>query len=103
DWSDRLHYLLPILLFISATSVPAALWAGAITPVIASALQNTTMAIPAYSNVSLIQEYPMQINNEGPVVRSRQGLFSYSVGVKYLGQLLSSAASATMPDNSIRQ
>ena len=102
DWSLRLHHVIPLLAFIISASIPAALWAGAITPVITTSFRDTSLQIPAYKNVSLIHEYPSEINSLGPILQSPKGLFSYSVGMKYLGLLLSSAATATTSDGSIR-
>ena len=102
DWSLRLHHVIPLLAFIICASIPAALWAGAITPVITTSLRHTSLQIPAYNDVSLIHEYPSEINSLGPILQSPKGLFSYSVGMKYLGLLLSSAATATTLDGSIR-
>lgn len=52
--------------------------------------------------MSLIIEYPSEINKLGPILRTSKGMFSHSVGMKYLGSLLSSAATATPLDGSVR-
>jgi hypothetical protein len=102
DWNLRLQFVLPLLAFISITSVPAALWAGAITPVPTLASREATMNIPKYDTMSLITEYPSEVNKLGPILRTSKGMFSYSVGMKYLGSLLSSAATATPLDGNVR-
>ncbi|KAJ9659430.1 hypothetical protein H2198_003159 [Neophaeococcomyces mojaviensis] len=43
--------------------------------------------------------WDLQIS-QGPFIRNSKGLFAYAVGVKFQGQLLTSAASATTVDNS---
>lgn len=44
---------------------------------------------------------PSEINDHGPVLRSRKGVFSFAVGMQMKGSLLASAASATTVDGSV--
>ncbi|KAJ5637914.1 hypothetical protein N7490_007793 [Penicillium lividum] len=78
------------------------LWTGALTPVNTLGTHNTTIRIPDWSNITLIKEYPSQIDSSGPSVRTIKGLFTYSVGMGLLGSLLASANSASTVDGSIR-
>lgn len=103
DWTLPLQFALPLLAFIALASIPAALWAGAISPVPTLASRAATINIPRYDNMSLITEYPSEIDKLGPILRTSKGMFSYAVGMKYLGSLLSSAATATPLDGSLRQ
>jgi hypothetical protein len=43
----------------------------------------------------MIKEYPIEIGKTGPSLRNQKGFFTYSVGVQNIGNLLSSAASAS--------
>ena len=105
SWGLRSHYLVPIVLFIFTAQVPAALWAGAITPVpvVTQALSPASIPAPQYQNSSYIREYPSEVDIEGPLLRSTKGVFGYSPGMRLLGSLLASGASATTVDGGVRQ
>ncbi|KAK0510924.1 hypothetical protein JMJ35_006476 [Cladonia borealis] len=105
SWGLRSPYLVPILLFILASQIPAALWAGAITPVpvVTQASSPASIPAPQYQNSSYIREYPSEVFSEGPLLRSTKGVFSYSPGMRLLGSLLASGASATTVDGGVRQ
>lgn len=105
SWGLRSHYLVPIVLFIFTAQVPAALWAGAITPVpvITQASSPASIPTPQYQNSSYIREYPSEVDSEGPLLRSTKGVFGYSPGMRLLGSLLASGASATTVDGGVRQ
>ncbi|KAF2803174.1 uncharacterized protein BDZ99DRAFT_468510 [Mytilinidion resinicola] len=83
--------------------IPSALWAGAITPILTTDATVATLQLPSYSNVSLIKEYPSEIRQGGPTLRTTQGYFTYNVGTQLVGDILSSGASATTLDKSVRQ
>ena len=51
----------------------------------------------------MVKEWPSEIGRSGPLLRTTEGLFSFSPGVRMLGSLLASAASATTVDGGIRQ
>jgi hypothetical protein len=61
--------------------------------------------IPSYENVSLIHEYPSEFNNQADEmeVRTTKGLFTYDVGMRFQGALLSSGSDASTVDGSPRQ
>ena len=77
SWGLRSHYLVPIVLFVFTAQVPAALWAGAITPVpvITQASSPASIPAPQYQNSSYIREYPSEVDTEGPLLRSTKRCF----------------------------
>ncbi|KAF2009225.1 hypothetical protein BU24DRAFT_85234 [Aaosphaeria arxii CBS 175.79] len=95
DWDLPLRFFFPVMLVVFLSLVPAALWAGSITPLISRTTTTGTLLLPSYEDVSLIREYPMEIGKSGPSLRNNKGFFTYSVGIGHLGSLLSSAASAS--------
>ena len=104
-WGVRTIFLLPTVIFALSMLIPSALWAGAITPtnIVAQAPSLSPLAIPQFYNASMIKEWPSEIGKSGPFLRTSKGLFSFSPGVRMLGSLVSSAASATTVDGRIRQ
>lgn len=95
DWDLPLRFFFPVLFTVLLSLVPAALWAGSITPLIDRTTGTGTLLLPSYEDVSMIREYPMEIGNAGPSLRNQKGLFTYSVGQQLIGPLLSVAASAS--------
>ena len=104
-WGLRIKFLLPTLVFALAMIVPSALWAGAITPalIVTQASTLSSLPVPQFQNSTMIREWPAEIGSSGPLLRTTKGLFSFSPGVRMLGSLLTSAASATTVDGGIRQ
>lgn len=104
-WGVRVRSLMPTLIFALGILVPSALWAGAITPTLVETKASTlaSLPIPGFQDSTMIREWPSEINSSGPLLRNTRGLFSFSPGVRMLGSLLSSAASATTVDGGIRQ
>ncbi|TVY16414.1 hypothetical protein LARI1_G006951 [Lachnellula arida] len=99
----RARYLVPIAVFVLISRIPSALWAGAVTPVSAATEKPANISVPQFKEMSNIREWPSEIGHSGPLVRNTLGLFTYSPGIKLLGSLLASAASATPVDGRIRQ
>jgi hypothetical protein len=95
DWDLPLRFFFPVLFIVFLSLVPAALWAGSITPFIDRTTTTGTLLLPSYEDTSLIREYPMEIGKAGPSLRNQKGFFTYSVGVQHVGNLLSSAAAAS--------
>jgi len=95
DWDLPLRFFFPVLFCVLLSLVPAALWAGSITPLIDSTMSSGMLLIPSYEDVSMIKEYPMDIGKSGPSFRNQKGFFTYSVGQQLIGPLLGSAASAS--------
>ncbi|KAF1998288.1 hypothetical protein P154DRAFT_555365 [Amniculicola lignicola CBS 123094] len=95
DWDLPLRFFFPVLFVVFLSLVPAALWAGSITPFISRAVTSGTLLLPSYEDVSFIKEYPMEIGNTGPSLRNSKGFFGYSPGTQQIGNLLSSAAAAS--------
>ena len=104
-WALRIKFLIPTLVFALAMLVPSALWAGAITPtlIVAQSPRPGSLHIPQFQNSSMIREWPSEIGSSGPLLRTAKGLFSFSPGVRMLGSLVASAASATTVDGGVRQ
>ncbi|CAI7618205.1 unnamed protein product [Penicillium glandicola] len=90
------------VLFGNISAVISALWTGALTPADAIGTQNSSLLIPAWSNISLIKEYPSQIDETGLTIRETKGYFTYSVGLGLLGSLLSSVNSASPINGGVR-
>lgn len=95
DWDLPLRFFFPVLFVVFLSLVPAALWAGSMTPSVSRTIGNGMLLVPSYDDVSMIKEYPMMIGSAGPSLRTQRGFFTYSVGQQLSGQLLGSAASAS--------
>ena len=104
-WALRIKFLLPTLVFALAMLVPSALWAGAITPtlIVTQSPRPGSLHIPQFQNSSMIREWPSEIGSSGPLLWTAKGLLSFSPGVRMLGSLIASAASATTVDGGVRQ
>ncbi|KAJ5855485.1 uncharacterized protein N7529_009429 [Penicillium soppii] len=102
NWGQPFWMILITLLLSNVATVFSALWTGALTPINAIGTRNTTIHVPDWSNISLIQEYPSQIDRTGLNVRNADGHFTFSVGVGLLGSLLASANSASPVDGGVR-
>lgn len=101
DWTLPAHFLAILLVFIAICSIPGAVWAAAITPVITTRLQVGSVFLPSYSNLTLMQQnYTNRLNL--PSVVNNKGVFAYNVGEAYLGSLQYSASTATTVDGSVR-
>lgn len=103
EWTLPFQFFTPLLCFVLVTYIPAALWAGAISPVNIITTQQGNVTIPQYRNISLIQEYPSEYNSSGPQERNVKGAFAYNVGINLEGPLLFSASTATTIDSSPRK
>jgi hypothetical protein len=90
------------VLFGNLSAVISALWTGALTPADAVGTHHSTLLIPDWSNISLITEYPGQIDKTGLTIRETKGYFTYSVGLGLLGSLLSSVNSASPINGGVR-
>jgi hypothetical protein len=95
DWDLPLRFFFAVMFCVFLSLVPAALWAGSITPLIDSTMTTGMLLLPSYEDVSMIKEYPMDIGKSGPSFRNQKGFFTYSVGQQLIGPLLGSAASAS--------
>ncbi|CAN9162242.1 unnamed protein product [Alternaria alternata] len=95
DWDLPLRFFFPSVLVVLLSLVPAALWAGSMTPSVSRTVGGGMLLIPSYEDVSMIKEYPMMIGSLGPSMRSQKGFFTYSVGQQQSSQLLASAAQAS--------
>lgn len=92
--------LIPLSLWIIFAMVPSALWAGAITPVTVIVYEEVPIALPSYTNTTLlIQNWNDRLKL--PSVRNKRGIFAYNVGETFLGPLLQSASEGTTMDGGI--
>lgn len=102
NWDLPVGYIFLLGLFVSVSMVLSAIWAAAMTPVETSELIKGTVQVPAWDNITLIREYPSEVEAEGPGKHTALGKFTYSVGIQMLGSLLAGAASASPIHNSTR-
>jgi hypothetical protein len=102
-WELPVSRVLFLIIFIAATSIPSAIWTGALTPVFTSMQSVQSLRVPGYQNTSALHGYPGEIGSEGPIVRNAKGLFTYSVGMLLQGSLLAGASAATTVDGSVRK
>ncbi|MCJ1431076.1 hypothetical protein MMC27_000426 [Xylographa pallens] len=80
--------------------VPAALWTGALTPVVATEVRDGDFSIPYYGPDPESKYWNQTTAGlDGVVNRSSYGSFSYNPTVTILGSLLDNAAVATAPNS----
>ncbi|KAK1977753.1 hypothetical protein LZ30DRAFT_247406 [Colletotrichum cereale] len=103
QWDLPQSFLFPTIAFCTMGPILSAIWVGAMTPVGSTILVQESIVVPSYKNTTLIKEYPSEISQSGPSITTKQGLFTYSVGIKLLGSLIASGASSTTPDGSVRR
>ena len=102
DWDLPVKLLCLSALFIAVSFIPAALWAGAITPVLTTTNLSLETQIPVFApdpsgrywNDSWAP-FPMPVNY------TDQGSFSYSPAVTDSGLILKNAAAAISANNSV--
>ena len=102
DWSLPPQFLCFSILFVAASFIPAALWAGAITPIL------ITKMVPSTISTSFYQPDPSSTswNNSWAPFRANvsytdAGSFSYSPGVASSGLILNNAAAAISTNDTI--
>lgn len=105
DWDLPAVWVLPLMILVIFTILPAAFWAGAMTPVSTTISIQQPLLVPSYKNISLIRSYPAEAESSdaSPFVRNVNGFFTYHAGVHFSDRILSDAASATSSNNSVRQ
>lgn len=102
DWSLLSKFLIPLVGFMALTIVPSALWAGAMSPISTQVAEIRHVTLPGYANISQVCEYPSEFDSV-KVMRNSKGTFAYNVGMALEGDLLSSAATATTIDGTLRR
>ncbi|KAK4870243.1 hypothetical protein LT330_005297 [Penicillium expansum] len=102
NFSLPLWMIVITVLFGNVSAVISALWTGALTPADTIGTQPFSLLVPDWTNISLIKEYPAEIDKTGLSIRETKGYFTYSVGVALLGSLLSSVNSASPINGGIR-
>jgi hypothetical protein len=101
-WKLEPKLFVVLCIYLLCAAIPAAIWTGALTPVITSEELLTTTRIPQYSNMSLLKEWPSEIGRSGPSLRNTKGFFTYSIGVQYADLLTQTLSTATTIDGSPR-
>lgn len=101
DWSLPLRFLIPLTLFWTLTRVPAAIWAGALTPVEIRSNNSIVrnLSLPQYSPASEDLWGDLSWLKPYNVSRGPLGVFSYSPNYHFPGLILNHAASATSYHN----
>lgn len=102
NWNLPLRMVVFTVVLGNLSAVISALWTGALTPANTTSIQNATVLVPDWSNLSYIQEYPSEIDKTGLAIRNTKGYLTYSVGISMLGSLLSSVNSASPVDGGMR-
>ena len=101
DWSMPLPFLILLLIFQLLVVIPAAIWAGALTPIDTSTTVPFSLRLPQYSQAS--NRYWSNLKWTSPMLSKRIGsVFTYSPNYNLQGLILDDAATATSPDNSSR-
>ena len=102
DWSLPPQFLCFSILFVAVSFIPAALWAGAITPIL------ITKTVPSTISTSFYQPDPSSSswNNSWAPFRANvshtdAGAFSYTPGVANSGLILNNAAAAISINDTI--
>ncbi|KAK5070146.1 hypothetical protein LTR64_001983 [Lithohypha guttulata] len=84
-----------LLLFIAASFAPAAIWAGAITPLITSIETQKHIAVPQYTNPTYGIVSPSGLANESLVKITTQGTFTYRPELTLQGIILDNMRQAS--------
>ncbi|KUJ22646.1 uncharacterized protein LY89DRAFT_636845 [Mollisia scopiformis] len=105
DWTLPKSKVPLVLLFIVATRIPAAFWAGALAPTLTKAemkkTHNMTTSVPHYTQQSLDTYEPESLfNSSDPMTSTPLGIFSFSPVRDRFGFLLNDGASASSQNRS---
>lgn len=103
NWSVGFVRIILLACFLLLAGLPAALWTGSLTPVRTSATSKAIIQLPQYDDISNIHYYAPDTAATVPVVKTWQGTFTYAIAMQYLGQLVSSAATATTHNGAQRR
>ncbi|MCJ1378611.1 hypothetical protein MMC17_001710 [Xylographa soralifera] len=96
DWSLAWHLWLALVMFMISALFPAALWAGALTPVISTRETVQQIALPSYSNITLLAGMPYHSNLRNIYQNNTdKGLFTFAPEFDQQGTMLDQAAGAS--------
>ncbi|KAA6416372.1 MAG: hypothetical protein FRX48_01092 [Lasallia pustulata] len=97
DWALPWSRCITLLAFITTTLFPAALWAGAITPVPSSRLSTEQIFLPAFTNRTLLNQADIAdlLSDVDHFRNTERGIFSYLPATDIQGLLLNSAQDAS--------
>jgi hypothetical protein len=91
DWSMPVRFLVPVIIFQLLVITPAAIWAGALTPVTTSTVIPSPLKLPQYSDASRV--YWDSLNWTSPMLSKWVGsVFTYSPNYDLQGLILNDAA-----------
>ena len=91
DWALPWPYLIALMLFIAFSLFPAALWAGAITPVLATKDSTKPLDLPSFSNLTGLNDGGANITAQ----HTAQGVFTYAPASDLWGLILDAATDAS--------
>jgi hypothetical protein len=96
DWALPWFHRIALLAFITTSLFPAALWAGAITPVISSKISTKQILLPAFTNITLLDVgITGTLSNVKQSINTAKGIFTYLPEADIQGLLLNSAQDAS--------
>ncbi|KAI4130877.1 MAG: hypothetical protein LQ347_003209 [Umbilicaria vellea] len=98
DWVLPWSYCITLLFaFITTTLLPAALWAGAITPVLSSRLSTHQILLPSFANITLLNKLDITatLSDADLFINTAKGIFTYLPETYIQGLLLNSAQDAS--------
>lgn len=101
QWRPRFQwrFFVPLALFVPVCFGPAALWAGALTPVTAVGSLETSLQLPSYADIEILSSnWTQRLGLKS--TRTPRGFFTYNVGELNTGKIIETAASATTVDGS---
>ena len=88
-------YSLPVIIFVTITLLPGALWAGAITPVNALKPSTRPIQLPGWKNMTTLQNNPHSQFRNLYQLNTDEGLFTYKPEFDLQGSMLGTAAQAS--------
>lgn len=98
DWTLGIRRLVFLFLFIAFSFAPAALWAGAITPLISDVQNQARITVPRYHNISGSIVSPAGMGDEALTKITEQGIFTYRPELLLQGVILDNVRHASSLD-----
>lgn len=93
DWALPWMYLMLLLVFITLSFFPGALWAGAITPVLTTKTLTKRLALPSFSNITWLENDI--VDNSTYTQNTAKGIFTYLPEFDLQGLILNAAQDAS--------
>jgi hypothetical protein len=99
NWALPIPSLFTVLGFAAITSIPAAIWAGALTPTVVEVMLNTTIPVVSYPNNSMQPfETDGWISSTRKWQQTRQGMFSYGPQLDRYSNFIADGSTASSVD-----